>query len=277
MTSHFFDHPLVHLHYYRFGNGKKTMLCFHGYGMHGKQFKVLTEKLGEEYTFYGFDLFFHQQTLLKDNSIQHIKKGLSKSDFCAVINAFCEQEAIDRFSVISYSLGTHYATVLAEQEAARIDKLIIMAPAVLRIFLPLRLAAKNRMANYIFRKVFLSESRVRSILQLCRKLRVFDEKGHQILLSEMETLDLRFAFYANVTYLKHMEPKHDRLIAELNKNKVKCYFIFGKRDPMFPSHLADQWISQLDSVKKLVIDEDHDMVNPNLADKLYDLINDHKS
>ena len=55
------------------------MLCaFHGYGMHGKQFKLLEGSLGEHYTFYGFDLFFHKETQLKDQSLAAIQKGISK-------------------------------------------------------------------------------------------------------------------------------------------------------------------------------------------------------
>ena len=56
MTDHYFENDLVNLHYYKFGNGPKSMLCFHGYGMHGKQFKILETTLGSKYTFFGFDL-----------------------------------------------------------------------------------------------------------------------------------------------------------------------------------------------------------------------------
>ena len=64
MTDHYFEHPLGKLHHYKFGQGNKAMLCFHGYSMHGKQFNLLEEHLGESYTFYGFDLFFHKETVL---------------------------------------------------------------------------------------------------------------------------------------------------------------------------------------------------------------------
>ena len=65
MTQHYFENDLVNLHYYKFGSGPKAMLCFHGYGMHGKQFKLLESSLGHAYTFYGFDLFFHKETMNK--------------------------------------------------------------------------------------------------------------------------------------------------------------------------------------------------------------------
>lgn len=275
MTSHFFNHPLVNLHYYRFGDGPKNMLCFHGYGMHGKQFYVLEEKLGKEYTFYGFDLFFHKETKLRDQSIAQLRKGISKNDFCELITAFCTHESIDRFSVIGYSLGTHYASVLAEKESLRIDQLFILAPSFLKIFTPFQVVSKNAIANYAFRKLFMSSRGIKVVLNVCRSFRIIDDSSHRILSSEMATRDLRYAFYANVTYLRHLQTNPSDLALSLNKNKVSCHFIFGQRDKMYPDHLADQLIAQLDLVKKLTIDTDHDMVNQHLPDKIHQLIYDH--
>src|SRR5476651_279322 len=99
MTDHYFENDLVNLHYYQFGNGPNAMLCFHGYGMHGKQFKILETELGSKYTFYGFDLFFHKETKLKDQSLSNVKKGISKKELAALISAFCKYEGIGRFSV----------------------------------------------------------------------------------------------------------------------------------------------------------------------------------
>jgi len=275
MTDHFFNHELVKLHYYRFGSGPKAMLCFHGYGMHGKQFSVLKEMLGNEYTFYGFDLFFHKETKLHDQSLSNVKKGLTKLDFVQLMNSFCEHEAIDRYSVIGYSLGTHYATVLAEGNASRIDQLFLLAPSFLKIFPPFQVLSKNRIANYAFHKFFMSKKGIDLMLDLCRRLRLIDLKSHRILSSEMATSDLRFAFYANVTYLRHLQVDKNVLIQVLNSNKVDCFFIFGIRDKMYPSHLADELIAKLNTAQKIMIDEDHDLVNHNLPAKLYALIYDH--
>lgn len=274
MTSHFFNHSLVNLHYYRFGNGPKTMLCFHGYGMHGKQFSILKEKLGSEYTFYGFDLFFHKETSLHDQSIQQVKRGISKIEFCELITSFCTHEGIDRFCVIGYSLGSHYATVLAEKEAKRIDQLFILAPSFLKILPVLQLFSKNRVANLTFRKLFLSKKGIHIALSVCKKLGVIDLKSHGILSKEMATEELRFAFYANVTYLRHLQVKQMDLITSLNKHNVKCFFLFGLRDKMYPQHLADKMISKLNFASKITLDEDHDMVNKNLPAKIYELMYD---
>ncbi|WP_316785525.1 alpha/beta hydrolase [Pedobacter frigiditerrae] len=274
MTDHYFNHSLVRLHYYKFGNGPKAMLCFHGFGMHGKQFSILKEKFGNDYTFYGFDLFFHKETKLQNQSIEHLKKGISKTEFCKLIIDFCDAHQIDRFSVMSYSLGTYYATVLAEFEAKRIDKLFILAPAFLKTLPIIKVFAKNKFANLFFRKLFLSEHGISIALNLFRRIRIFDLKSYHILQKEMATAELRYAFYANVTYLRHLETKPSDLIKALNLNQVKCYFVFGERDKMYPQHLADEIIPQLNFGSKIILDEDHDMVNKNLPSKIYSLIYD---
>ena len=112
MTQHYFENDLVNLHYYKFGAGPKAMLCFHGYGMHGKQFKLLEGSLGEKYTFYGFDLFFHKETKLKDQSLAAIQKGITKKELVDLIEEFCKFENIEpllRYRVFhGYSLCDRY-------------------------------------------------------------------------------------------------------------------------------------------------------------------------
>lgn len=274
MTAQFFNHHLVNLHYYQFGNGPKAMLCFHGYGMHGKQFAVLAAAFGNDYTFYGFDLFFHQQTLLHNQSISAVKKGLAKADLCNLMNDFCQAKNIDRYSIMSYSLGTHYATVLAEAQAYRIEQLFILAPAFLNVFKPFKVLARNTVANFAFRKLFLSRNGVRITLGICKRVGFLDEKNYQILNKELLTPQLRFAFYANVTYLRFLQPKLDSLIQALNENEVRSFFIFGGRDRMYPERLADDLLPRLKFAHKIVLDEDHDMVNQNLPARLSQLMYD---
>ncbi|HTM99944.1 MAG TPA: alpha/beta hydrolase [Pedobacter sp.] len=268
MTSHFFNHSIVNLHYYRFGEGEKVMLCFHGYGMHGRQFKWLKERFGNEYTFYGFDLFFHEQTELKDNAIAQIKKGLSKTEFCDIISSFCKSQSIEGFSIMAYSLGTNYAVVMAESGLFKIDTLYLMAPAFLKIPPIFKMLARNALANLVFRKVLLSKNGVKLMLSFSKGIGVIDSKNHEILKKEMATPDLRFAFYATVTYLRFLRPVQQKLVENLNKQAIKCFFIFGERDQMFPQHIADGMIAQLNFAQKVVLDEDHDLVNANLAGHL---------
>lgn len=265
MTSHFFKHALVNLHYYRFGNGPKAMLCFHGYGMHGRQFKILEETLGSDYTFYGFDLFFHEQTTLVNNEVNTVKKGLTTAQFSEIFKEFLELQEIAYFSVIAYSLGSYYAAALAQHLAKRLDHLIILAPLFAKPFPIMNFFSKNSLGNKIFEKLLLSKHTAEWLLQFALKLKIIDLKTREILNKEIGTKELRFSMYASITFLKFLTVNEQALVESLNSANVKSYFIFGKRDKLFPPHITDNLIRNLNNAKHLVLDEDHEMVNENLS------------
>ena len=144
------------------------MLCFHGYGMHGKQFALLETVLGTKYTFYGFDLFFHKETKLHDQSLAAIKQPVTKKAFAALITEFCMFESIGRFSVIGYSMGTHFATVVAEELGSRIDEYIIAAPSSINSGTLIKLFSKNKCGNKLLEKLTLSERALIMLLNLSK-------------------------------------------------------------------------------------------------------------
>ena len=160
MTAHYFENEFIRLHYYKFGKGTKNMLCFHGFGMHGKQFRCLENTLGDQYTFWGFDLFFHKETTLKDQTLDTVKKGLLKNELSQLMQDFCTYEHIEKFSVIGYSMGSHYATALVELLPERIHEYIVVAPSSLDPGMLVRFFGKSRTGNTLLEKLMLSEKAV---------------------------------------------------------------------------------------------------------------------
>ncbi len=272
MKGNFFHHSLVNLHYYKFGQGKKTMLCFHGYGMHGKQFKILEDLLGDTYTFYGFDLFFHKETKLTNPSLNFVKQGLDKKQFCDLITDFCENESIDKFSVIGYSMGTHFATTLAENLPERVNEYIVAAPSCLKPGAMLVFLSRTRVGNKILEKLALSNQGMLRTLKVLRQLRIVDEKGHEILQKEFASPELRFNFYAVATFMRLLKTDMQRLISGLNEHNIKSIFIFGKRDSMYPESIGNQLIPKLHNAQKIVLDSNHDLIKQEFATKLSDLL-----
>ncbi|MDB5121649.1 MAG: Alpha/beta hydrolase family protein [Sphingobacteriales bacterium] len=272
MTDHYFEHSLAKIHYYKFGNGSKSMLSFHGYGMHGKQFKVLESVLGDDYTFYGFDLFFHKETRLVDQSIENVKKGITKKQFSDLIQAFCNYENIDRFSVIGYSMGTFYATTVVEELANRIAEFILISPSSIRPGNVIKFLSLNKIGNRFLERLTSSNKGLLRLLSLLRRVKVVDDIGYNILYKEIATPELRFSFYACLTFLRFWNTNEAHLVDVLNKNSIKSIFIFGKRDPMYPQHIADHLIPKIKDATKLVLDENHEMINHNFATELARLL-----
>ena len=272
MTRHFFENDFVKLHYYKFGSGRKTMLCFHGFGMHGKQFKALEPALRARYTFYGFDLFFHKETRLKDQSLAAVKMGLSKSALAALMVEFCRHENIGRFSVMGYSMGTHYATAVVEKMGDHIDEYIAVAPSSVNPGKLIRFFGKNRTGKKLLEKLVLSEKALINMLKIFKSLRLIDEVGKDILYKEIGTPELRFSLYACFTYLRFLETDEPKLIRAITEHNIRSIFIFGKRDRMYPPAIGKTFFTKLDRAEVVVLDENHEMINQNFVDTLAALL-----
>jgi pimeloyl-ACP methyl ester carboxylesterase len=272
MTQHYFENALVSLHYYKFGDGPKAMLCFHGYGMHGKQFKLLEGPLGSKYTFYGFDLFFHKETKLKDQSLATIQRGFPKKELATLIEEFCNYEGIGRFSVIGYSMGSHYATVVTEQMAERIDEYIIAAPSSLNPGRLIAFFSKNKTGNKILQKFSLHGKALVGMLKLFRRLRIINDQDYKILYSEIGTAELRFNFYACFVYLRFFETDEQKLLNALNEQNIKSIFIFGKRDKSFPPRIGDKFIPKVKNADIVLLDEGHEMIKKDFVAALTQLL-----
>lgn len=268
MTAHYYENDLVKLHYYKFGNGAKNMLCFHGFGMHGKQFLCLEPTLGNTYTFWGFDLFFHKQTQLKDQSIPNLKKGISKKQLAALISAFCAAHHIERFSLIGYSMGSHYATVILEELPQLVDEYIVAAPSSIKPGALISFFSKNKVGNKLLEKLMLSKKALMNTIKFSYFLRLIDKAGRNILYNEVGTPELRLAFYACFTYLRHLETDEAQLIKVLHQYKIKSIFIFGQYDKMYLPKIGNQFFSKFTPTEIIILAENHEMINANFADNL---------
>ena len=275
MTNHYFSNDLVDMHYYCFGSGPRTMFCFHGYGMHGRQFKVLEETMGEQYTFFGFDLFFHKKTVLRDQSVAAVKKGISKGQLAVFFKDFCKEAGVDRFSIIAYSMGSHYATSLVEEMPEYIDELFIAAPSSLKPGKIITFLSGNRMGNKVLERMALSNDSMPRLLSVLKRIKIIDQKGYDILFREVASPELRFSFFACASYMRFLTLNAEKFITKLNQHQIRSVFIFGERDKNYPAVIGSAIVPRINLAKQLVIDENHDMINANFANVLSRLLHDH--
>ncbi len=248
------------------------MLCFHGFGMHGKQFRELEPELGNKYTFWGFDLFFHKATKLKDQSLETVKVGLSKKELASLILDFCKAQNINRFSVIGYSMGTHYATAIAEELPEMINEYIVAAPSSIKPGNIIRFFSRSKLGNKIIEKVSLSKNAMINLLTLCKRASFIDAEGHGILLKEIETHELRFNLYASLTYLRFLVTDEARLIHALNNYPIRCIFFFGQHDKSYPLAIGKTFLPQIKNAEIFDLNEGHELINKRFAKVLADLL-----
>jgi hypothetical protein len=91
----------------------------------------------------------------------------------------------------------------------------------------------------------------------------------------MSSSDLRFSFYACVSYMRFLRLNVRKFIANLNQHQIRSIFIFGQRDSSYPPAIGRTIIPKINLARQHVINENHDMINRNFAKVLSGLLNDH--
>jgi hypothetical protein len=169
-------------------------------------------------------------------------------------------------------MGSHYATVIVEEMAARVDEYIVIAPSALDPGKLIRFFSKAKTGNKILEKVALSDTMLLNMLNLFKKLRFINSEEYNILLGEIETHDLRFNFYACFTYLRFLETNEERLLHAIEHYNIRSIFIFGNRDKSFPPKIGDKFIPRLKKAEVIILDEGHEMIKRDFVIKLTELI-----
>jgi hypothetical protein len=132
--------------------------------------------------------------------------------------------------------------------------------------------SKYKLGNLLLEKLVLSEKSLINMLSFCKKLRIIDQAGYNILYKEIGTSELRFSLYACFTYLRFLETNEKRFIEALSQHQQKPIFIFGKRDLMYPPKIGNAFFKKFSNIQLLILDENHEMINHNFANQLTDAL-----
>ncbi len=266
----FFNTGSSRLHYHEYGNGQEVLLAFHGFGMRGTQFKVLEDAFGSRYRIISFDLFFHGQTCLNNNSVHHIRKGLNAKEFASHIGQFIDSEfsQTEKVALLSYSLGTRMAFCLIDNLPHRISAAYLIAPDGIEPNKLLRLGGDNFVVNRIFHQLVYSPKVIAFCLSLLLKLNYVDEALHRILKAEFGTTETRLTCYNTITYYAKLKFSRKRIAQAINTYNIDCHFYFGKKDKLFPSKIGERFSTLLAVPNIHVFDDGHELVNAAMNDYL---------
>jgi len=258
------------LHYHEYGNGDQILLAFHGFGMRGTQFKVLEEAFEKKYTIISFDLFFHGETQLNDNSVQYIRKGLQSKLFSDHIDQFLTAKYPDiaKVSLLSYSIGTRMALCLIENLPQRIAATYLIAPDGIEPNKLLRMGGANYVVNRIFYKLVYSPKTVNFLLNSLLKLNYIDDAIHRILKAEFGTTATRLTCYNTITYYAQLDFNRKQIAEAINRHNINCHLYFGKKDKLFPSKIGERFSTLLNEPNIHVFDDGHELVNAHMNNYL---------
>src|SRR4051812_5719235 len=132
------------INYYRFGKGKKTALCFHGYGETAASYLFLETLTGEEFNFIAIDLPFHGETDWKEGY------HFSSQDLKQITTEILNEELQKKIILIGFSLGARIALSLYGLIPGKVEKILLLAPDGLKLNFWYWLATQTHLGNTLF-------------------------------------------------------------------------------------------------------------------------------
>src|SRR6218665_4013843 len=134
------------IHCLRMGEGSKLLIAFHGFGNEAQLFIPLASALATEYTTVSIDLPGHGLTRWQD-------PYFGKKDLMAIIQGIKNDFAVEKFSLLGFSLGGRICLNIAEQQPNGIVRLVLLAPDGLEKNFWYHVATRNVFGKMIFRKM----------------------------------------------------------------------------------------------------------------------------
>jgi pimeloyl-ACP methyl ester carboxylesterase len=226
----------MNLHYQKLGTGPNILLAFHGIGQDGIScFKSFGNKLGEHYTIYAFDLFFHGKS--ENFPFQIITKDL----WAKLITNFLDQHNISKFDIAGFSMGGRFALATLEVFSSRIDNAFLIAPDGISEHPLYTLASRFTPTRLLFKWFMDHPDKFFRIVKVFQKLDLVNSSLVRFTKQVLNTPERRKTIYFSWVAFRDLRFRIPELYRKTQQNNVRILLFIGKFDKLLKA----------DDVKKL--------------------------
>jgi pimeloyl-ACP methyl ester carboxylesterase len=237
--------------YQRFGNGPAVLLAFHGFGQSSEAFCLLEKAVGNQFTIFAIDLFFHGNSHYKANHL------LTKALWQQLIRAFLRVHAIDRFSLMGFSLGGRFALATAEGFADQLDQLILIAPDGITYTFWYRLATRSRLGRSLFRYALRHLPLLHTLGHTLTRLGLLNRTIMRFAEISLGTPQQRELVYQSWTQFRLIQPDLNMIANVLTDSNVRVHFFTGAFDRIVPGYYIIPLTRRLRHYELMVLKTGH--------------------
>ncbi|WP_296622938.1 alpha/beta hydrolase [Marivirga sp.] len=251
------------LNYSIAGNGNTPILAFHGFGQFKEIYNPFSDLLGDKYTVYAFDIYFHGESEWKDRS-----KALEKQDWEEILKIFLQKHQIDEFAVCGYSMGGKFALASLELFPRKIKEFLLIAPDGIKTSFWYSLATYPNSFRRFFRAMIVKPKYFYHILNFTKKIGLVDKSLLKFANTQMNTREKRRRVYLTWVVFRHL--KFDlKLIAFLiNQNKIPTMMFTGKYDKIITAENMMDLLKHVKEYEHVILEAGHNTLIADTAKHL---------
>lgn len=252
---HHFKHQNAVLGYSKAGSGSQPLLIFHGFGQDHAVFNALVEELGEKFTLYSFDLFFHGQSDWPFDEVP-----LSKSYWKDLFDHFLNENKLQSFSLMGFSLGGKFALATLEAFPEKIKSIFFLAPDGIKTNFWYILATYPLLLRIVFKKMIVHPGLFLSFIKMARSLGLIDQGVIRFAQSQMDTEEKRRRVYYSWVVFRQLKFDMKTIAAIINANEIQTHIFIGKYDKIITASDMNRLVSKLQIPNLQLLDTGHNGV-----------------
>lgn len=250
------------LTYRVFGNGPAVLLAFHGFGQTSEVFKPLETVAEHPFTVVAIDIFFHGGSFIAGSRL------VTATIWQKLLEQFLLEQAIDRFSLVGFSMGGRFALVTADLFADRVDQLILIAPDGITRSVWYRTATTTAAGRIMFRYFLRHMPVLNAIGHFLTTIGLLNRTAMRFAELSLRTPEQRRLVYQVWTQFRLIRPNLERIAEKINQHSIATRFFTGAFDRIVPGQYILPLTKRLRQYELSVLATGHNRLIELAADQL---------
>jgi pimeloyl-ACP methyl ester carboxylesterase len=252
------------LHYRVIGHGKRVLLAFHGYGQSNAYYLPMEQALGDEYSIYAFDLFFHGKSQLHKSQMP-----LTKTILTEFIAHFLEREGIERFSLMGFSMGGKFALSLVEGMPERVEELFLIAPDGIKTSFWYNIATYPGWLQQLFKRTVLKPEPFFRLLKVLDKYNMVHKSLLRFAHYQMDSTAKRLRVYRSWIGFRQLNFDIRHIVRLLNQHHVPVTMFLGEYDEVISPKRISVFMKALERGELVMLKSGHSFLLQQVAELLH--------
>ncbi|MEX1240554.1 MAG: alpha/beta hydrolase [Cyclobacteriaceae bacterium] len=240
------------VHYVKAGNGNQPLLVFHGFGQDHTLYVPLLKSLSKKYTLYIIDLFFHGKSEWNEG-----ETPMEKSTWHNILQVLFQEQRIDSFSILAYSLGGKFALATIEGFPKQIKHVFLLAPDGIKTSFWYSLATYPKALRTIFRSMIFRHERFLMVANKLNQYSIVDKGLLRFADYQMNSEAKRKRVYYSWVVFRHLKFDLKKIGAIINQNNIQLTMIVGKYDKVIRPENMQRLLKHVHHYKLEILESGH--------------------
>ena len=206
------------------GDGKKILLCLHGFGEDAETFSFLEQYLKDEFTLFAIDLPWHGQTKWQKTHTFPVKGMI---ELLALIIPDFSNRSIH---LLGYSMGGRVCLSLLDQIPAKISKAILLAPDGLKVNSLFKLATQTWLGNGLFKYTMRYPQWFGWMVDILKRFNRINPSVAKFVHYYIDDEKMRNDLYRIWTTMRKFRPKLPHIQKNIAHHRIPVHLVFGSYD-----------------------------------------------